>query len=146
MITENHVDPPEAQFAAFKDLPRDTPINMLNLVRFRAEAAYPEGHDLHGKGLTGAEAYTTYGQASGPIFARVGGKIIWRGDFQGVVIGPADERWDAVFIARYPDASCFMEMVTDPEYRKAVVHRQAAVQTSRLIRCGEPGSSDASFS
>ena len=27
-----------------------------------------------------------------------------------------------------------MAMVTNPEYQKAVVHRQAAVQTSRLIR------------
>jgi hypothetical protein len=26
-------------------------------------------------------------------------------------------------------------MVTDPAYRVAVVHRQAAVATSRLIRC-----------
>jgi hypothetical protein len=25
-------------------------------------------------------------------------------------------------------------MVTDPEYQEAVVHRQAAVETSRLIR------------
>ncbi|MEM7765831.1 MAG: DUF1330 domain-containing protein, partial [Pseudomonadota bacterium] len=28
-------------------------------------------------------------------------------------------------------------MVTDPVYREAVKHRQAAVRTSRLIRMGE---------
>lgn len=51
-----------------------------------------------------------------------------------VLIGPAEERWDAAFIAVYPNAAAFLEMVTDPDYRRAVVHRQAAVQTSRLIR------------
>jgi hypothetical protein len=35
----------------------------------------------------------------------------------------------------YPTAAAFLEMVTDPVYRQAVVHRQAAVATSRLIRC-----------
>lgn len=52
-----------------------------------------------------------------------------------MVIGPATERWDAVFIAEYPNSGAFLEMVTDPVYRAAVVHRQAAVATSRLIRC-----------
>ena len=32
----------------------------------------------------------------------------------------------ALFIAFYPHAGAFLEMVTDPVYRQAVVHRQAA--------------------
>ena len=52
-----------------------------------------------------------------------------------MLIGPSDEAWDDVFIARYPTAHAFLEMVTDPVYRQAVTHRQAAVVTSRLIRC-----------
>ncbi len=59
---------------------------------------------------------------------------MWRGEFQATVIGPGDERWDSIFIARYPTAHAFLEMVTDPDYRIAVVNRQAAVLTSRLIR------------
>jgi uncharacterized protein (DUF1330 family) len=54
---------------------------------------------------------------------------------QTVLTGPADEHWDTVFVAHYPSASAFLAMVTDPEYREAVKHRQAAVATSRLIRC-----------
>ena len=56
-----------------------------------------------------------------------------------MVIGPEDEHWDAMFVARYPTASAFLEMVTDPDYRVAVVHRQSAVETSRLIRMAESG-------
>ncbi|GIX12850.1 MAG: hypothetical protein KatS3mg118_0809 [Paracoccaceae bacterium] len=127
-----HVDPERAAFDAFKALPRDHPIEMLNLVAFRDRAAYPEDHPC--AGITGAEAYARYGAASAPVLARVGGRIIWRGRMEAMLIGPAGEWWDACFIARYPSAHAFLAMVTDPEYRRAVVHRQAAVRDSRLIR------------
>ena len=50
----DHIDPTREQFEAFKALPRDRPIHMLNLIRYKAVADYPEGHANHGKGLTGA--------------------------------------------------------------------------------------------
>jgi len=37
------------------------------------------------------------------------------------------------FIAEYPGGGAFLAMVTDPEYRELVKHRQAAVEDSRLI-------------
>lgn len=140
-MTGAFVDPDRAQFAAFKSLDRDHPIDMLNLVRLRALAAYPDDHALAGANLTGSEAYARYGAESAPVFARVGGAIVWRGGFETTLIGPQDEAWDHCFVARYPSAHAFLEMVTDPAYRLAVVHRQAAVTTSRLIRCAgaEPG-------
>jgi len=131
---DRHVDPERAQFDAFKALPRDTPIHMLNLVRFRDQAAYPAGHPLAGRDLTGAEAYANYAEDSGPVFQRVGGSIVWRATMEAMLIGPDGEYWDAIFVAEYPDSGAFLEMVTDPVYREAVVHRQAAVDTSRLIR------------
>ncbi|WP_428627398.1 DUF1330 domain-containing protein [Sphingopyxis sp.] len=134
-MRDHHVDPERAQFDAFKALPRDAVIHMLNLVRFKAEAAYPADHPLTGEALIGADAYAHYGADSGPVFQRVGGRIVWRGTMEAIVIGPTDEHWDAVFIAEYPNSAAFLEMVTDPVYRQAVIHRQAAVETSRLIRC-----------
>lgn len=134
MTAEAHVDPTREAFDAFKALARDVPINMLNLIRYRDVALYPEGHEHAAKRWSGERAYQEYGKTSGPIFSRVGGQIIWRGAFQGVLTGPADEHWDAAFIAFYPHAGAFLEMVTDPEYRLAVVNRQAAVVTSRLVR------------
>jgi uncharacterized protein (DUF1330 family) len=129
------IDPDRAQFEAFKGLDRDHPIEMLNLVRFRDHAAYPDDHPLAGAGLTGAEAYQHYGTETAPVIERLGASILWRGTMQAMLIGPGDEVWDEMFIARYPTAHAFLEMVTDPVYRQAVIHRQAAVATSRLIRC-----------
>jgi uncharacterized protein (DUF1330 family) len=54
-----------------------------------------------------------------------------------MLIGPGDKPWDLIFIARYPTAGAFLEMVTDPQYQEAVKHRQAAVLDSRLIRLTE---------
>lgn len=125
----NYVDPEREQFEQFKALPRDTPIHMLNLIKLKKSASY-----TNGQLASGAEAYAAYGRESGPIFQRVGGTIVWRGNPQSVVTGPADELWDLAFIACYPSAGAFLEMVTDPDYQQAVKHRQAAVETSRLIR------------
>ncbi len=125
----SYVDPERDQFEAFKSLPRDEAVMMLNLVKYRERARYDDGRDV-----TGAEAYAAYGRESAPVFERVGGEIIWRGKPQVMLIGPFDKQWDLAFVARYPTAGAFLEMVTDPVYREAVKHRQAAVQDSRLIR------------
>lgn len=124
-----NIDPTKQAFALFRENDRPGPIHMLNLVRFRAEAAYPDGRKA-----TGAEAYAAYGRESGLVFARLGGRIVWRGRFELMLIGPTDERWDECFIAEYPSVAAFVEMVRDPIYREAVKHRQAAVEDSRLVR------------
>ena len=128
------IDPTRAQFDAFKALPRDTPIHMLNLIRLKLLADYPPDHPDHGKGLTGLDAYRAYGRTSAAVFARVGARQVWAGKPETVVTGPADERWDLAFIAEYPGPGAFLAMVTDPEYRELVKHRQAGVEDSRLIR------------
>ena len=51
------------------------------------------------------------------------------------VIGPDDEDWDLAFVARYPSARAFVEMLRDPDYQRAVRHRNAATADSRLICC-----------
>ncbi len=133
-MTQTYIDPTRESFDAFKALPRDSPINMLNLINFRDVAVYPDGHEHGEKNWNGRAAYAEYGRGSGPIFSRVGGSIIWRGVMQSMLMGPQDEAWDIVFIAAYPNAGAFLDMVTDPDYQRAVINRQAAVRDSRLIR------------
>ena len=128
------VDPTRAQFDAFKALPRDTPIHMLNLIRLRALADYPSDHANHARGMTGAEAYKAYGMGLAPFLASLGGRQVWAGRPETVVTGPADERWDLAFIIEYPGSAAFLAMVTDPAYKDVVKHRTAAVEDSRLIR------------
>ena len=129
-MASSYIDPSPANFQAFKDLPRDEPIDMLNLLDYREQAEYPEGHEHVGKGWSGRRAYEEYGKTSGPIFRRVGGTIVWRGAFQTM--------------AHYPNAGAFFEMIKDPEYQQAVVNRTAALVDSRLMRF-EPGEAGEGF-
>lgn len=123
------IDPTKQSFAAFRAITRPGPIHMLNLVRLRGQAAYADGRPS-----TGAEAYDAYSRESGPVFIRLGGKIVWRGTFEHMLIGPETEVWHHCFIAEYPNTDAFVAMIRDPIYREAVKHRQAAVEDSRLIR------------
>jgi uncharacterized protein (DUF1330 family) len=134
-----YVDPDRERYAIFKELPRDRPIHMLNLVRLRETAVYEDGSMV-----TGHEAYAAYGRESGPVFRRLGGRIVWSGKFDMVLIGPQGEYWDICFIAEYPSAEAFIAMLRDEDYRKAVKHRQAAVFDSRLIRM-QPGENKGVF-
>lgn len=129
-----YVDPDRANFDRFKALLRNTPIHMLNLIRFKALATYPDGHELAGKGLTGEDAYREYMREIRPVLERAGGRMAWAGGFECVVTGPADWPWDETFVMSYPDAAAFIGMVKDPDYAPVVVHRQAAVADSRLVR------------
>ncbi|NWG52462.1 MAG: DUF1330 domain-containing protein [Hydrogenophilaceae bacterium] len=124
-----YIDPDRETFARFKDLPTDQPIHMLNLIKLRAQAQYEDGRKA-----TGAEAYAAYGRESGPVFQRLGGRQVWIGKPALMLIGPQDEAWDIAFIAEYPRAQAFIDMLRDPVYREAVKHRTAAVEDSRLLR------------
>lgn len=134
MSQSGHIDPDREAWGLFKSLPRDQPIHMLNLVRLRPLAQYPEGHVNWDKGLTGLQAYQAYGRTTAPIFRRLGGSQVWVGRPEVTLTGPQDEAWDLAFIAHYPNAEAFIAMVRDPEYQVLVAHRTAAVADSRLIR------------
>ena len=141
MNDAGYVDPGREAWDLFKSLPRDQPIQMLNLIRLKPLADYPADHPDHGKGLTGLDAYRAYGRTTAHIFGRLGGRQVWAGKPQVTVTGPATEAWDLAFIAEYPNAEAFMAMVRDPEYRELVKHRTAGVADSRLVRMApvEPG-------
>ena len=143
-MTERYIDPSRANFEAFKALPRDEPIHMLNLLQYREQAVYPEGHQHAGKAWSGRRAYQEYGETSGPTFRRVGGRIAWRGIFEAVVTGPEAMRWHDGFIAEYPNSAAFFEMIKNADYQLAVVNRTAALQDSRLVRF-KPGEGGEGF-
>ncbi|MFV0280832.1 MAG: DUF1330 domain-containing protein [Rhodoblastus sp.] len=125
-----HIDPTKEVFARFREMDRPGPIHMLNLVKVRKKAAYPDGRDV-----SGADAYKAYARESGPVFRGLGGKQVWIGKPELMLIGPQDnEQWDVAFIAEYPDVQAFVDMLRDPAYREAVKHRTAAVEDSRLLR------------
>ncbi len=131
-----YIDPSRENWTLFKSLPRDTPIRMLNLIKFKDLADYPAGHPNHAKGLTGREAYAIYKAGFQALVGSSGAAMVWEGPLECVVTGPADE-WDEAFVMGYPGSAAFMAMVKNEDYiRDIVPHRTAALADSRLIRFG----------
>jgi uncharacterized protein (DUF1330 family) len=130
------VNPNAEQVAAMMASARDpAPIQMINLIRFRAEAQYPADHACAQDKRSGEQAYQTYMAGTAPFIAKLGGRVVWAGAPNLVVIGPSDERWDMAFIVEYPSVAAMLSMIGDGDYQKVAVHRTAAVEDSRLIRC-----------
>lgn len=128
---EGHIHPERAALEALLELADGEPIVMLNMLRFREQASYPEGSP-HAP-CTGREAYARYGAEAVKHVAAVGGKPIWVGQVQLTVIGPSDEPWDDVLLVEYPSRTAFVTMASNPEYLACAVHRTAALADSRLI-------------
>ena len=126
------VDPTPDQLDALAALGEPpAPLVMLNLLRFRDEAAYPEGSGA--EPCSGRHAYRCYGAAvQGPL-AAAGGRVVWAGAAELSVVAPEGESWDEVLLVEYPSRDAFLDMIATPEYQAAVPHRRAALADSRLV-------------
>jgi uncharacterized protein (DUF1330 family) len=112
-------------------LPDTGPVVMLNMLRFRAQAEYPDGSEY--APCSGREAYRRYTKEAARYFEPLGGRLVWLGGVERVLIGPEQEPWDEVFLAQYPSRRAFVQMVTDRDYLAITVHRTAALTDSRLV-------------
>ncbi len=124
------IRPNREQFVQLMSAPDDGPVVMLNLVKYKAQAADGSG--------SGGEAYRRYGDKAVEMVEARGGKVLWTGRAEQVLIGDPTEDWDAVLLVQYPSRAAFIEMVTTPEYEKAHEHREAGLERTTLIAC-RPG-------
>lgn len=131
-MAESFLQPSPANLAAFGKVVPEKPVHMLNFLRFRERAEYPQTHEHASKNWTGQRAYQQYGSEIAGPFGRAGAKIIWQNLTLGTVIGPDAELWDSIFTVEYPNAQAFQTMISDPEYLKGAVNRTAALADSRL--------------
>ncbi|MBU1167942.1 MAG: DUF1330 domain-containing protein [Proteobacteria bacterium] len=110
-------------------LPVDVPIVMVNLLRFRDRAIYPDGKS----DCTGREAYKRYSMVALKKLKEIGAQAIFMAGVKGSLIAPPDEVWDEVLLVRYPSIQAFSNMLAMKDYRDVTVHRSAALEDSRLI-------------
>ena len=77
MEVKNAVMPNEEQLKGFNDQEEDKPIFMVNLLKFKEKAQYPDKRETD---LSGEEAYAIYGEEVVGHLAKVGGKPIFGGN------------------------------------------------------------------
>ncbi len=124
-----HIARTEEQWKLLNEADSDTPIVMLNLIRFRDTAL--EGHGCDG--MTGEEAYAEYGRRLRAMAPDFPGNPFWVGDAVRIYIGPDDEKWDLVLCVGYESVTIFRDMLVSESYQEAAQARTAAVADSRLI-------------
>jgi uncharacterized protein (DUF1330 family) len=126
------INPSPEQLAAFTaKVADDTPLLMLNLLRYKPQAEYAA--DSSHSPCSGREAYGRYSQTAIRKVRGVGGEVQVMAAAQASLIAPADEQWDDLLLVRYPSKAAFLGMLADPEYQAATEHRSAAIADSRLI-------------
>jgi uncharacterized protein (DUF1330 family) len=138
MMIDRSIDPTADQVRQLRDDGPDGPVTMVNLLKFKDRAVYPE--DSGEPARSGSEAYALYEKAFSVTVGTVSqANIIYNGDVGLVFIGEpgtAPTDWDRVLIVRYPSRGHFLAMMRDETYRAALVHRYAAIERTVLLQCG----------
>lgn len=136
MHVANAVMPGPEQASAFFGGTENGPMVMVNLLKFKEIADYPDGRD---PGLSGREAYMRYGLAVTECLKLVGGKALFSGDVTGLILGEVEELWDMVALAYYPGPQAMLQMVALPEYQGIEIHRFAGLAGQLNIRTSVAG-------
>ena len=124
------VDPIASRLPAIlASIPADTPIVMLNLLRFRERAQYRDGTS----DCSGREAYARYSAVAIKKLSEIGARPVFVAKTAAMVIAPPEEIWDEVLLVRYPSVAAFSAMLAMPDYQAATAHRTAALDDARLI-------------
>jgi uncharacterized protein (DUF1330 family) len=108
----------------FKQLAADAandagPVVMLNLLKFKQGG--------------GAREYGEYGDVARRMVEGTGGRLIYSGRCDQVLIGDGSNDWDAIAVVEYPSRRAFLEMVSQPDYMQAHEHREAGLERTVLI-------------
>ncbi len=67
-----------------------------------------------------------------------GGRVLWSGRAEQVLIGDPAADWDVVVLVEYPSRAAFVEMVSSPEYLEAHADREAGLERTVVLACS-PG-------
>lgn len=136
MLVTNAIMPQPEQAAAFFQGDEQGPMVMVNLLKFKEKAEYPDGRETE---LSGKEAYLIYGAAVTECLKLVGGKAVFSADVTGLILGDVEELWDMVALAYYPSPQAMIQMVGLPEYQGIELHRFAGLAGQLNIRTGVSG-------
>ena len=122
MKVENEVQPSPDRIEAF--LASEGPVVMVNLLKFKEKASYPDGRDAE---LSGREAYLRYGRETKKLVESAGGRFIFGGSVNGILLGQVEELWDEVGLVEYPSSKALLEIASSPAFQEIEVHRIAGL-------------------
>ena len=132
MKVEDALRPEPEQLKRF--LATDGPVMMVNLLKFREKAAYPDGRDPD---LSGREAYGRYAVAMKGLVEGSGGRFVFGAQVEGLLVGSVESLWDTVGIVEYPSAAALVKIASSPEFQEIETHREAGLEGQLNITTSE---------
>ena len=109
------------QMARMVNPVEDGPFYMINLIKYREKAVYPDGRETD---LTGEEANNLYRPVD--ILAEIGAEPVFMAQVEKMRLGDGTN-WDQVAIVRYPSRRAFVQMTQRPDFQARSVHKDAGV-------------------
>ena len=125
-MLSNQVSPTDKQIVELQAYPKDTPLVMLNVLKFKAQVNTSE---------TGKEVYARYLKNALPFVEQVGAKLVWKGTVYNTVIGNSENQPQLIFLVEYPTVNHFFNLIRNPEYQKIAIDRSIALEYGGLIAC-----------
>ncbi len=98
--------PEPAQIQELMSDPADTPVVMVNLLSFKEQA------DGGNEGMSGADSYRLYGEKMKKFVESKGGRFIWSGRVDSMVIGESDANFQVIALVEYPSRKAFLEIAS----------------------------------
>jgi len=121
------VSPTSEQIAQLMAYPKDTPVTMVNILKFKEKTATINE--------TGLEAYTRYMQNVQPFIAQAQATLVWKGNVFSTIIGDATNQPDVIMLVAYPSVLHFLKMAQNTDYQKVAQDRTIALEYGGLIAC-----------
>ncbi len=100
----------------------DRPVFMLNLNKYKLEAQFPHG-----------QLYREYMTALDRLLIEVGGRIHWRTNVLGQVVG--NQALDEAIGIWYPSHQAFLDLMSAPASAENMRLRALAIEHADLHRC-----------
>ena len=111
--------------------PEDSPVVMVNLLSFKKDA------DGNNAGMSGQESYSLYGAKMKEYVESKGGRFIWMGRVDSMVIGESDADFEVVALVEYPSRKAFLEIASSAHVAEIGKDRLDGLEGQWLIAATE---------
>ena len=126
--------PEPEQIKTLMEGPADTPVVMVNLLSFKRNA------DGENDGMSGEDSYMKYGANMRKFVESKGGRFIWGGRVDSMVIGESDADFHVVALVEYPSRQAFIEIASSPHVAEIGQDRKMGLEGQWLIATtSDPG-------
>ena len=107
----------------------DVPIWMVNFMRYREKAVYPDGRESD---ISGREADDIYAPVD--VLQKLGANVAYFGDVTSEV-NAATPYWHRMGIVRYPTRRSFIDMQNRADFIPRMIHKEAGMEFTIIACC-----------